>query len=487
MSDRRGMMCVGAQTSAGLGVLRSICSEGLWWIPFFMASAVTALVCAPGLYCYDSIDQLRQAREGVYQDWHPPMMAWFWRQCLHIWGAPSGLAWAHLVLFLLGGFLVCWRMKQWSPALAVCTAWLLCMPEVQNFAFVIWKDTAMAVAMLAAIGIQLNLPKSRFAKGAGIAAYFLILAYAVGVRVNALPAVVPLAAHLMWSTLGVGKRWRLIAAIGFGLACASVLGLINTFMCYGGLGATRGAPQQTLQLFDLAGVALRSGVDVIPEECKTDAYTPERLAAAYDVSCCMKLLLPMADGSPAPLRSVSWSANMSWDEGVERLGSAWREAITGQPLAYLQHRVAVCSSLLRLGEDCAYYAVVTPEDSARLTGHPGLGAGASVEGCEWVKWAWLSLMSWAAGQSILMFGYPWIIVLVVSIGIAFWRRRHAHASVLMTLAFSGLLYALPYGIAAPAADFRYLYWSVIAAHLALPLAVWLAIKGSMEIEGRDSV
>jgi hypothetical protein len=468
-------------------VARSILREGAWCIPLIAVCAVTALVCAPGLYCHDSIDQLRQAREGVYQDWHPPMMAWFWRQCIHVGGSPSILAWAHLGMFLLGAVLVCWRLGRWSIALAASTACALCMPEVQNFVFVMWKDTAMAVAMLAAIGLQLNQPRRPFAKTVWIVAYVLTLVYAVGVRVNALPAVVPLALHLMWTTLGRGRRWRFLLSLGFGLCFALIIGALNTVVCYGVLGATRGAPQQTLQLFDMAGVAVRSGVDLIPDECKTDAYTPERLAAAYDVAGCMKLLLPMADGSPAPLRSVPWPSQSIWEEGVDRLGAAWRQAIMGQPLAYMQHRLAVCASLLRMGEEYSYYAVVTPQDSAGIPGHPGAGAGVGIEGGVAVKAAWLALMSWASGQTILMFGYPWMIALAASIAVALWRRAHPHAPLLMAVAFSGLLYALPYCIAAPASDFRYLYWSVMAAHLAVPLAVWVVAKGGNDLKERGSV
>jgi hypothetical protein len=456
-------------------------------LPLLAACAWTALACAPGLYCHDAIDQLRQAREGVYQDWHPPIMAWFWRQCIHVWGTPSGLAWAHLGMFVIGALLVCWRFGRWSIPVALAAACSLSMPEVQNFVCVVWKDTAMAVAMLAAFGMQINMPKHRVARVAWVGVYCLVLVYAVGVRVNALPAVVPLAAHWMWSGLVRARRWRLTRSLSFGLAFALALGLLNAGICYGVLGAARVGPQQTLQLFDLAGVAVRSGVDLIPEECKTEHYSAERLALAYDVSGCMKLLMPMKDGSPPPLRNVPWPSRAIWEQGVGRLGDAWRRAILEQPSAYLQHRAAVCASLLRIGERYAYYAYVTPESSAKIAGHPGSSAGRSVEGLDSLKSAWVQLMSWVSGQTVLMFGYPWMLVLIASVCVALWRRACPQAGLLLALALSGLLYAVPYCVAAPASDFRYLYWSVITAHLALPLAVWLVIKGRAAALDGDSV
>ncbi|NBY19037.1 hypothetical protein EBQ74_02025 [bacterium] len=38
----------------------------------------------PGSMSPDSYDQLRQALTNHYNDWHPPVMAWFWRQLLWI-------------------------------------------------------------------------------------------------------------------------------------------------------------------------------------------------------------------------------------------------------------------------------------------------------------------------------------------------------------------------------------------------------------------
>jgi len=96
-----------------------------------------------------------------------------------------------------------------------------------------WKDTAMAAALLAALGMQLSVPRGRAAKVAWIGFYSLLLVYAVGVRVNALPAVMPLAAHCMWSALGHGRRWRLSLSLAFGVAVMVILGLVNTGICYG--------------------------------------------------------------------------------------------------------------------------------------------------------------------------------------------------------------------------------------------------------------
>jgi hypothetical protein len=358
------------------------------------------------------------------------------------------------------------------------------MPEIQNFVCVLWKDTAMAVAMLAAVGMQVNVPRARAAKIAWIGVYVLLLIYAVGVRVNAMPAVMPLAALLVWSEFGAGRRRRLSLALGIGVVLAVLLGLLNTGICYVLLGAHRGAPQQTLQLFDLAGVAVRSGVDLIPDECKTDAYSPERLAAAYHPSGCMRLLLPFEDGSPPPLRNVPWPSKEGWDQGVVRLGAAWRRAIMEQSKAYIEHRADVCASLLRLGESYAYYAVVTPETSLQIPGHPGASAGLSLEGWGSLKLAWQGLMWWSSGQTILMFGHPWLSALILCLLVSLWCRRDPHAALLLALALSGLLYALPYCVAAPASDFRYLYWSVIAAHLALPLALWLLWRRGVHTKGR---
>src|SRR4051794_3012093 len=63
---------------------------------------VTCVVFYPGYMTDDSITQLRQAREGYYGDWHPPIMAWIWRILDRIIPGPFGMVLFHNLLFWTG-------------------------------------------------------------------------------------------------------------------------------------------------------------------------------------------------------------------------------------------------------------------------------------------------------------------------------------------------------------------------------------------------
>jgi VIT1/CCC1 family predicted Fe2+/Mn2+ transporter len=55
------------------------------------------------------------------------------------------------------------------------------------------------------------------------------------------------------------------------------------------------------------------------------------------------------------------------------------------------------------------------------------------------------------------------------------------AEVAIGLSASGLLYLLPYFFAAPSSDFRYLYWSIVAANLSTVIVGGILIQITVEL------
>src|SRR5262245_39688961 len=74
----------------------------------FAAAAAAAgialvLVCDwPGYLTSDPIDQLTQARERFYSDWHPPIMSWWMGQLDAVFGSSGGMLLFHNLLFWTG-------------------------------------------------------------------------------------------------------------------------------------------------------------------------------------------------------------------------------------------------------------------------------------------------------------------------------------------------------------------------------------------------
>jgi hypothetical protein len=234
-----------------------------------LAFGVVAIATAPGTYSPDSLDQLLQAHRGVYSDGHPPIMAGVWSLLLRVSGTAETLYWVHLGLLLSASvmFALAFRRSGLRGAVGLLVP-AACNPAILNFIGVLWKDVGLAVSLAFCFACVALSRAARAGQIATLLAVAVISFYAVGVRHNALPAVLP----LLWlSLLPFFPRpgWRCnvgiatIAIIGTGLLLVG-----DRLVSYRLLEAKQTHLEQAIELFDLAGISVISGADVIPEEAK---------------------------------------------------------------------------------------------------------------------------------------------------------------------------------------------------------------------------
>jgi hypothetical protein len=100
----------------------------------------------------------------------------------------------------------------------------------------------------------------------------------------------------------------------------------------------------------------------------------------------------------------------------------------------------------------------------------------------------MAFVNWAALHTYLFFGWPWLLVLVATFVTAIVLRKRPLAEVAIGLSASGLLYLMPYFFAAPSSDFRYLYWSIVAANLSTVIVGGILIQVTVEffLKSRES-
>lgn len=161
----------------------------------------------PGRVNVDIANQYLQATGKIpYSDWHPPVMSAVWRILIDITGDPGSLlllqvgllaaaAWGIGVLVHRSG------APRWVSLLGPT---IMVTPWVVSQMTTLWKDTQMAVAILLAvvlIMITRFLPKTWLLRLPALA----LLVYAVGVRKNAVFAVVPIAVYGGWCLM---QLWR---------------------------------------------------------------------------------------------------------------------------------------------------------------------------------------------------------------------------------------------------------------------------------------
>lgn len=409
--------------------------------------AATLWLFHPGWLSIDSATQYQQALIGRYDDVHPPLMAWLWRQTDRIWPGPGGLYLALTAMAWLALATIATRLVPgWRGALAtLAIGW---MPPVLLVAAHVWKDVALSAALLGATAAILAYRQTGHRAWIGPAG--LCLAAAVAFRHNAWPAALPLVAWLAWPRASAG-RWiwrRALAAASLAAGLALVPGLVNR--------ALDAAPRDAwsaVALWDLGAVSIATGTVPIPPPVRAPDLSVADLAASYK------------DWANPPLFAankirlgfhVPYSA-----EDRRAVRAAWLAMLREHPGAYLAHRARVTRHLL-LGpppeapRELVYVPerILPPEATVVLPALDRPRDRAIVAAAE------------ALRGTPLFAGATWLLLALLA-PLAAWRHRASEpARAALALAASSWAYAAPLALATGSAEFRYLHWSVIAALLA---------------------
>jgi hypothetical protein len=474
-----------ARSVTATSKMRQFCPTLLGIGGVVLVFAVVAVATAPGIYSPDSLGQLLEAQRGVYQDGHPPLMAGLWSLLLRVSGTAVSLYWLHLGLLLSSFVLFALALRRSGLPGAV---WLLlpvaCSPAILNFIGVLWKDVGLAVSLAFCFAC---VALSRAARAGQITTLLVVLVvsfYAVGVRHNAAPALLP----LLWlSLLSFFERpgWRRSVIMGtLAITGTTLLLAGGGLVSYQFLGAKRIHLEQAIQLYDLAGISVITGTDVIPDEAKRANFSSVALRGAYSPSSSSSLIFRP---DPATLPPLQLTEN---PEHLTIFRQAWEHAIINHPWAYLSHRGAVFASLLGIGRRTPFFATVDYRQHATIfdagvdvLGDPAvknIDVGRPFLGQRLAASVLMAFINWTQAHTYLFFGWPWLLVLAATFGTAIVLRRRPMAEVAIGLSASGFLYLLPYFFVAPGSDFRYLYWSIVAANLSIVIVAGILMRVSVE-------
>jgi hypothetical protein len=311
------------------------------------AGLFTGLLLAwPGQFSPDSIWQLMQGRTGIYNSWHPPVMAWL----LGLFDRASPGAGGFIVFdsaLAYGALLALATLSPRPRWVAVAAAALLCAsPLLLIYQGDVWKDVLFAdaaVAGFAALAWAGRLWPRRIWR-CGLAAFgFGLFALAVLARQNgvlvALWAAAGFAA-IAWRSEPAGPR-RAQAALIHGVA-----GLSLTLALTGAGAAllalrSDGDPAQAqqvewVQAWDLAGAARldpRLNLHDLDTAAPDAAALVRNAAGAWRADRIDSLILyPGADDA--------------LDEAGPAVASQWRSLILERPLLYARVRLAVFGRIL---------------------------------------------------------------------------------------------------------------------------------------------
>lgn len=420
---------------------------------------LTVLCFYPGYMSPDSIWQLAQARSGRFTDWHPPVMSWLWSFWDRAIPGPIGMLLLHALLFWGGLGLLAGQTlgPGWRAPAAILAIGL--SPAVFGLLGTVWKDVGLGVSLILASSLLLLAARRR--SPAALAAALGALLYATAVRHNGVVAVLPLA---LWAgpiavellapgrAPAPGRRRRRVAGLAAGVLLLAVLMAISQAATFVLARDGRLYSVQVLWLHDLAGISLRTGRLLLPDFLVAGLDPPMtigELQGFYRPHSADSLYV----WTGTDRRRFTTTSDPAL---IGQLGRRWGEAIAAHPTAYLGHRLEVFALQLGMtgGPACQPF-------------HTGIDAndlGVSLRPSTPNRWAMEYLTAFR--DTPLFRG--WIYAAVTLLVLALAGRRPGPTGPALALGASGLLYALHHLLAAPACDFRFSFWPVVAA-LALPL------------------
>lgn len=420
-------------------------------IVILLAVAVVSSGYWPGIMIDDARWQYQQAVDNSYEDWHPPLMAWIWRQIMFVQPGPGPMFLLQLALLWGGlGLVAYWAFRRGRPRLALAVALAGVVPAPLALSGTITKDCLMAGALMMATGLALNreLARGRAAGAVASLASFGFIVFAAALRLNAVVACLPLLLAILPKEL-TRTKVRIVAAGALGGLLLFAVGPIVNCV----LRAERTDVDLSLIIFDLGGITERSGVNAFPDLNVDNPVAVNH--RCYDPS--------------------EWDTYSTWAKtpcplGFEHFQAAkddddfspvqlWVTAILHHPFAYAEHR------LTHFNLSTTFLVPSGPEFTAWSQSVPNpwgytVGSNAIIR----------SLTALADAGAKTPIGWPifWISVALAAVVGASLARGPA---MLTALASSGLLYGLSYLLFGVAVGMRYYFWTITGAAVAAVLVI----------------
>ena len=415
----------------------------------FMFLVLQVRLYFPGRLNVDSTDQLHQATIGVFNDWHPPIMAMLWRILIELSGKTFSLYLLQAALYWLAIGLIAdafVRMQKYRTSLVILMAWVMPYFSITNA--MVTKDSQMGLMFLLSFALVFWFRTQ--ARRVPTAIWTLIVIfclYGILVRANSIFAIGPLFLYFVVPN----RKFGLPQIIGISTVIAVATMLLSAAFNNDILpNVKQTKPIRSLQIFDIIGIAKISGDRQWLTELKP--LSSERLNACYTAywwdSVAPWGACPEFSGMVMNIQYKPVISDRDVYPTSAKLMEIWLNSIQHHPLAYAEHRIKhfnaelnffVPSLIRRFG--IVWYSV--PQNSVLETKQDYYRKS-------FIRWP----VTWYA------------IALIVLIA----TRRDTPTLATTTaryLSVSGLLYASAYLVIGVASEDRYMYWMILSSFIAV--------------------
>lgn len=397
------------------------------------------LCFSPGFISPDSIVQYKEALNHQYTNTHPPVMAYLWHMAIALIDGPEALFFVHLTVLAVAIIIWIDNTNSWLGSVLIPLVFFC--PWIINFAGVLWKDVGLAFSLLLATGLL-------FHKRTGwlmISAAIPFLFYASAVRHNAIFAVAPIIYFATIYHFPALSKWKAVCSVVLSLvALILASSVINNYV----INAEEKHFETYLMGDDIAMISASTGKDLLPGLKREDAVACSIHPILYERALCF-----ISKGY-----DPGGSLVVKMDPGI--VHSLWLNTITDSPLIYLKLKFNAFMYLLRSPDLAPYYVW-----------HPGTSINEFKIELKNPDFAKKLEQYVTASQELLdeMFKpYLWLILCIIILAVSISGKvLNREKIIILALNFSAAGYFLSYLVSALSADFRYIYWCILAISVSM--------------------
>ena len=412
----------------------------------------------PGTVANDSYDIYKGAVYKNIGNWHSVLLTRFWRLIISITSIKGIYVLIPFMTICIGLYIIARNISKGILTGLICIIILL-IPPVFVFLTVALKDTYLASFTFLISALMIDGAISDKKRTAVFYAFSLfILVSCFYLRPNACFIAVPL-------LVAIFMGWKAPIIYRYVSCLVLVLCVIvsTPFVDFKLMGARDDAPDFSLMLFDIAGVAKHSGVSTLPEvpgisdqvtELKRD-YTPiqwdplDRRFGSY--------FLGQKDlyGEKDPERFAKLKHDMR---------KAWLTAITQHPIAYLKHRISHFNRFIGYqGHHPAYRPIYTETIGfSNEYRDPDPAINYVIEPPR----IWTSVIHMDLAHQLWFHPYVSLLILLFFY-LATLATSDCFNRTLNVVAFSGMIYLVGFLFIGVSSDFRYSYPSLLLSILCI--------------------
>ena len=409
----------------------------------------------PGQMSFDAAYIWWQVRGGESNDMHSPMLMHVWRVCDALLAGPGLIFILDLLLYWVGLVLIALGLRL-RP---LTTMALMLLVGLAPIALIlrahVWTDVAMLGALLVVTGaLAFYL---RTAQRGWLLLMLPIGFYALGLRHNALPALLPLVVLAVQRFLTQGSSSPTLLRVG--AVSALILALL-----LGGVQAINARVDRHVPLwpvvaeFDLGALSIARNQVLLPSYSVGYGMDVSDLKQAFQPWSVNALLTNTRHGIRQP-------SGPGWTESeLAGLRRAWLAAVAAHPIDYLAHRLAVSAALFGTHRREWPSGLIFVDAEVVYRDNPPVGPNTSV--------LHRRLMETAENlrDTPVLAAWPYLLIGLVATPFAWRRRAQPSASIALAILASAAMYALPLILLAPSAELRYLLWPSVAALISVVLA-----------------